>query len=52
MKHVHVDKVNTAFEIRGDMKVAVEGYDCGCSLKTATIDGGVLTIDGEVATDG
>lgn len=52
MKHVHVDKVNTAFEIRGDMKVAVEDYGCVCSLKTATIDGGVLTIDGEVATDG
>lgn len=53
MKNVHVDKVNTVFDIQGDMSVQVDGYDCVCALKTANLEnGGKLTINGEAIENG
>ena len=52
MKNVHVDKVNTVFKSNGELQITVDGYDCFCALKTAQMDGGTLTIAGEVVENG
>lgn len=46
-KNLHVDKVNTVVRARGDLTVDIDGYDCVCALKTADVQGGRLTINGE-----
>jgi len=52
IKNLVVDKVNTVFEVSGDLDVKVEGYACGCALKTAVLDGGKVTVDGEEIENG
>lgn len=51
-RNLHVDAVNTLVKAQGDLKVTVDGCECVSALKTADLNGGRLTINGEEIENG